>query len=324
MARAGREITEDTTLDHDLTATSRPALVVTADNVVLDLGGHTVSGDRAGFGTGPGVLLENVRGVTVRNGTIRRFDAGVAIEGGEGNVVEGLTVEDNQGDPDGDFGDGIVVNRSHHNRILDNTVVRNGPFSGIALGPLAQHNEIRGNRVADNNMLQLGAGAGGQTMGIRVEGPEANDNRIVDNVVTASGADGIVILSTCHDMAAEPPCVGTPPNERNDVVGNTANGNGTSGRGSGIRVFAMPLPIPPVGTSIRDNVADGNAWYGIAIDSLPLRYPGSEVVGNRAHGNGEFDGSDGTLMPPCGKNVWRDNDFGTVNQPGVAKTGERS
>ncbi|MGH9280555.1 MAG: right-handed parallel beta-helix repeat-containing protein [Acidimicrobiales bacterium] len=314
------EISTDTTLDGDVVSERRPAFIVTADNVTLDLGGHVVSGNLDDMGTGPGILLRGVHGVTVRNGTVRWFDAAVVIDGGSGNLVEGLTVEDNYGDPDGDYGDGIVINNSRENRVAGCVVRRNGPFSGISLGPNSQANSIVDNTVADNNMLHLGPGAGGQTMGIRLEGPSANDNRVAGNVVTGNGADGIVVLSTCDDMTKEPPCVGTPPNERNVVEGNTAKGNGTSGRGSGIRIFAMPLPVPPVHNVLRDNLADDNAWYGIAIDSLPLGSAGNEAVGNRAHGNGEYDGSDGTLMPPCGRNVWRDNDFGTVNQPGVSKT----
>ena len=136
------------------------------------------------------------------------------------------------------------------------TILRNGPFSGIALGPQAQENEIRGNAVSDNNMLHLGAGAGGQTMGIRLEGPEANDNVVADNVVNNNGADGIVVLSTCDDMEAEPPCVGTPPNERNQIVGNTATDVGetpygrrriatvTGGHFEGEELKGIVLPSP--------------------------------------------------------------------------------
>ena len=177
--------------------------------------------------------------------------------------------------------------------------------------------------VADHDMAHLGfPDAGRQTMGIRIEGPAANHNRILGNTVTGSGCDGIVVLATCDNPDDEPPCVGTPPNEGNEIAGNTANANGTSGRGCGIRLFSMPLPMPPVHTSVHDNVADGNTSYGIALDGLPLRSPGNRAFRNRGRGNGEFDGSDGTLMPPCGKNVWYDNDFETVNQPGVAKRGE--
>lgn len=325
LPACGIEIISDTTLEADLVCAVGPALIVTADGVTLDLGGHVVSGDAGetrrlfGGAPGPGILLRGVRGVTVRNGTVQGFSAGIVVEGGSGNVVEGLTVQDNIGMPEGELGDGIVLNESRENRVEGNVVRRNGPFSGISLGPRAQENEVRGNTVADNNMAHLGPEDGRQAMGIRIEGPEANHNRIVGNTVTGSGADGIIVLATCDDRESEPPCVGTPPNERNEIAENTASGNGTSGRGSGIRVFSMPLPVAPVGNTLRDNVADDNAWYGVAIDGAPLGTGGNVALRNRGRGNGEFDGSDGALMPPCGRNVWDGNDFGSVNQPCVAE-----
>jgi len=315
----GKEISCDTTLDADLLCVAAPAFVIVADGVTLDLGGHTVAGD-PNRTEGPGIVLRGVTGCTVRNGTVRHFEAGVAIEGGAANVIEDLTVEDNVGTPGADFGDGIVVNDSGGNTVRRNVVRRNGPFSGISLGPRATGNEIIGNTVADNNMAHVPfPEAGRQTMGIRIEGPAASHNRVMGNTVTGSGCDGIVVLATCDNPDDEPPCAGTPPNERNEIAGNTSSGNGTSGRGCGIRLFSMPLPMPPLHNVVRDNVADDNTSYGIALDGLPLRAPGNQAIRNRAHGNGEFDGSDGTLMPPCGRNVWDANDFGTVNQPGVSK-----
>jgi hypothetical protein len=269
---------------------------------------------------GPAILFRGVTGATVRNGTIERFDAGVAVEGGAGNVIEGLTIQDNIGDPDGDFGDGIVLNNTRENRVQGNVLRRNGPFSGISLGPRAEANEVRDNTVADHDMGHLGfPDAGRQTMGIRVEGPAANHNKIIGNTVTGSGCDGIVVLATCDNPGDEPPCMGTPPNEHNEIAENTSNGNGRSGRGCGVRLFSMPLPMPPVHNIVRDNVTDDNTSYGIALDGLPLRSPGNTAIRNRGRNNGEFDGSDGTLMPPCGRNQWEDNDFGTVNQPCVSR-----
>ncbi|MDQ3898289.1 MAG: right-handed parallel beta-helix repeat-containing protein [Actinomycetota bacterium] len=319
----GVEIAEDTVLTEDVVCDQGPALVLVADDVTLDLGGHTVRA-RSRFRTkGPGILLRGVTGCTVRNGTVRHFEAGIAVDGGARNTIEGLTVEENVGSPDGDYGDGIVINNSRDNVVRANVVRDNGPFSGISLGRGAEGNEVSGNTVADNNMSDFEyADAGRQTMGIRIEGPAANHNRIIGNTVTGSGCDGIVVLATCDNPGDEPPCVGTPPNEHNEIAGNTTSGNGTSGRGCGIRLFSMPLPMPPVHNVVRDNVADNNTSYGIALDGLPLRAPGNQAIGNRGRGNGEFDGSDGTLMPPCGRNVWDGNDFGTVNQPCVSRREE--
>lgn len=322
----GQEITEDTTLDGDLICAGGPALVVTADNVTLDLDGHTVSGHLDTVAGGPGILLRGVRGVTVRKGTLQHFGAGVVIDGGGGNVVQNLTVQDNVGAVGGDFGDGIVIDGSSENRIEGNTVARNGPFSGISLIGKSSQNEIRDNIVTDNNMMHVGdPSAGRQAMGIRIEGPSANHNRIVGNTVTGSGADGIVVLPTCISTPGQPECAGSPPNEHNEITANLSHRNGTSGRGDGIRLFTVANPVAAAHTSILDNVADDNTTNGIAIDAVGNNNPGpteNEVIRNAGHGNGAYDGYDGNLNPQCGTNTWENNDFGSVNQPCVSAQSE--
>ena len=53
--------------------------------------GHTVSGSSYDVSApGPAILVRGITGATVRNGTVQRFEAGVAIEGGSGNVIENL------------------------------------------------------------------------------------------------------------------------------------------------------------------------------------------------------------------------------------------
>lgn len=315
----GEEITEDTTLDSDLTCASGPALIITADNVTLDLGGYTVSGEPGTSGDSPGILLRMVNGATVMNGTVQHFGAGVSIAGGSGNVVQNVIAQDNIGSGP-DFGDGIAVNDSSENRIVGNTVRRNGPFSGISLLQDAQGNEVRDNTVSDNNMLHLrDPAAGRQCMGIRIEGPAANNNTVVGNMVSGSGSSGITVHPTCADPGTDPPCVGAPLNEDNEIVGNTSGRNGTSGQGDGIKLFTTPNAVAPARTTIADNVADDNATNGISIDGPGVAGgPGNQVLRNRASGNsGGFDGFDGNTSPACGDNVWADNDFGSVNQPCV-------
>jgi nitrous oxidase accessory protein NosD len=303
-------------LDADLTCDSGPALVVSADHVTLDLGGHTVAG--AGeAGGGPGILLRNVTGSTVRNGTVQGFGAGVVITGGSGNVVEDVAARDNIGPPAGDFGDGIVVESSRANRIARNTVAGNGPYSGIALGEGARDNEVVDNTLTDNNMAGAGPPtAGRQDMGVRIEGPGADGNRVTGNTVTGSGGDGISVLGTC--VNPEDDCVGSPPNQHNEISGNTCNGNGTSGQGDGIKLFSLPNPVSPTGTTIADNVADDNATRGIAVEGGAAKgATGNRVSGNSAHGNGLFDGYDGNTGPACDANAWDGNELGSVNQPCV-------
>jgi len=313
----GQEITEDTTLEGDIVCADGPAFILAADNVTLDLGGFTVSRDpgSTAIASGPGILLRQVHGATVQKGTITGFAAGVAVMGGGHNVVQNVTVQDNVGAVGGDFGDGITVQNSSENRIQGNSVLRNGPYSGISLVGEAQRNAVLENIVADNNMSHVGdPQAGRQDMGIRIEGPAANGNRIVGNTVTVSGADGIVILPTCAPTTTGSECAGSPPNDSNEIVDNISSRNGTSGQGSGIRLFTVANPVAAAHTTISGNVADGNVTHGIAIDAVGNSNPGpteNKVIGNSGHDNGAYDGFDGNVR--CGTNTWQGNDFGEVN-----------
>lgn len=317
-AVCGQEITANTTLDGNLSCTAGPALIVTADNIVLDLGGFTITGHGAASAGAPGILLRNVKGVTVRKGTIQGFGAGVAIEGGANNVIQNLTVQDNVGDPDGDFGDGITVDNSSGNVIQGNTARRNGPFSGISIVGASSGNEVRDNIVADNNMLPGDPSLGRQDMGIRIEGPAANNNKVTGNTVTGSGADGIVVLPTCADQ--QKGCTGTPPNEGNEISKNMSHGNGKSGNGSGIRLFSVAAPVAPMKTTVTGNVTNDNKTNGISIDAAGNATPGptnNKVTQNSGTGNAQFDGFDGNT-PGCASNTWEHNTFTTVNQPCVS------
>jgi parallel beta-helix repeat protein len=312
----GQEIKSNTTIDGDLRGSGGPALVITADDVVLDLGGFTITGTGSAPAF-PGILLRNVKGVTVRKGTVKGFGAGVAIGGGSKNVIENMTVENNIGSTEGDFGDGITLNASSENIIRGNTVRHNGPFAGISLVGACTKNEIRDNLITDNNMLPGDPSMGRQDMGVRLEGPAANNNKIIGNTITGSGAEGICILPTCTDPQAG--CAGTPGNESNEITENLSHSNGTSGQGSGIRLFAVPQPVAASKTVIKDNVTNDNKTFGVAIDAVGTANPGppnNKVTGNKGTGNGQFDGYDGNT-PACGSNVWEGNEFTKVNQPCV-------
>lgn len=315
----GAEITEDTVLQGDLVCNATPALIIAADNVTLDLNGFTISGKGAITKGGPAILLRNVKGATVQKGTVKSFAAGVAIEGGSGNVVQNMTLIDNVGAGDSDYGDGVTISDSKDNRVQGNTVARNGPYSGISVLGASTGNEIRENIVTDNNMLPGDPAGGRQDMGIRIEGPGANGNRIIGNTVTGSGADGIVVLPVCDDPGNG--CVGSKPNEGNEITDNLSHRNGTSGQGSGIRLFCVANPVAATNTTIKGNEADENRTHGIEVDAAGNAQPGptkNVISGNAAHDNAQFDGFDGNLAPKCNANTWETNDFGRVNQPCVS------
>ncbi len=212
----GAEITQNTTLDSDVGPCDEGnGLTVTADNVTLNLNGHRV------FSSRPlprmvnnlpddavGILLDGVSGVTVKNGTVHNFAAGVSIEEGGNNRVTGIIARDNQGPCIGEdfstqavgtYGDGIVVFASVNNRIEGNQAIRNGPFSGISLvsntfqvnrivGQRPTGNVVRANIVDDNRNCFA-------DIGIRIEGPGASNNTVANNRVNRSFQEGIAVSS---------------------------------------------------------------------------------------------------------------------------------
>ena len=153
----GQTILVSTTLDGDVGPCPAGGIVIGADNITLDLGGHQVSGT-PGTGDGTGIRIAGRTGVTVTNGAVSNFDVGVVIEGGSRNTVYRLRVNDNIGpvSASGGPGDGIVVSRSDDNLITDNQVVHNGPFSGISVIS-SSRNTVTRNQVADNNVVQPGS-----------------------------------------------------------------------------------------------------------------------------------------------------------------------
>jgi nitrous oxidase accessory protein NosD len=81
----GDTITTDTKLHQDLVNCPNVGILVGADNVTLNLNGHTIDGDGAPTpGCDPnvafcdiGVATEGQRGLTVKSGSVRDFEAGV-------------------------------------------------------------------------------------------------------------------------------------------------------------------------------------------------------------------------------------------------------
>jgi parallel beta-helix repeat protein len=314
----GQTITVSTVLDNDLSGCTNNGIVVGADNITLDLNGHTVAGTSASGDKG-GVVLVGRTGVTVRNGTVRSFDVGVVIEGGSANTVEGVNAIDNIGYEGGGTvnrgGDGIAILSSRNNRILRNNTVNNGPYSGIGIysnvdsgHPRATSGQSSGN-VVDGNVVNHNIEGhspnnvvNNDNIGIRLE-PGNTGNLIVNNRVSDSGLDGITLFAG-----------NTFTTVRSNVV--TANGfyRQTARRGNGIG-----LQIGGANDNIvENNMVSRNADNGISIRNGSLR---NIVRNNTAVQNvllpiaGPNFGPTFDLLdnnPNCDANVWLDNRFGTA------------
>jgi parallel beta-helix repeat protein len=315
-ATCGQVITQSVTLSADVGPCANNGLVVGADGITVDLGGHRVFGTSAA-GDGAGVLVAGRTGVTVTNGTVTDFDGGVVLKGGGRNSVNRILAQHNYGQTAGQvavpgtlYGDGIAVEGSTNNLIQNNEATDNAPFSGIGIyelsdsdhpfpaGP-ATGNIVEGNSVHDN----VGCRAGGtcDNDGIRIEPAVSPGNIIMGNTVARNGLDGISLFSLVHGQT---------------VMGNVVTDNGFHGavKGDGIRVFGYS-------NLVRGNTVRGNAQDGISVgrrstgapnNPLPGTVNGrtNQILGNTTGTSGHFDLYDSN--PACDNNAWHANSSTTA------------
>src|SRR3954454_3984214 len=160
----GITITSDTKLTSDLTDCPSSGIVIGADNITLDLNGHTVGGDGAPVASCPegeacDVGVDNAArhaGVTIRGGSVRRFDVGVFIGAASHNRIHSLSSADNSSL-------GMLIVDSADVRVDHNTSLRDG-FGGIYLvgsrNGHVRHNfvtaaEVRGIWVIESSRIHV-------------------------------------------------------------------------------------------------------------------------------------------------------------------------
>lgn len=264
----GAFVTHDVTLDRDLYGCIDGGLIVGRSGVTVDLNGHTISGT----GEGDGIALLGVSGVTVRNGTINNFEAGLHLTGVSNSHVldTRLTLNSDasvwaEGSTQNKFlrvtmtenGDGgFKLVGSSHNRIAGSTI-SGASDSGIYLEALSSHN-----RLVRNKVTLAGEG-------IKIDG--GSHNRVFQNTTSYNGGVGV-------EISAE--TLNTRVNE------NRSHFNG----GDGIFVEGL-------GTQMNGNNAGCNGGFGIKSTVLAA---GRE---NWAGGNGDNLGCAGVscrLSLSCG------------------------
>ena len=91
----GSEITTNVTLTQDLNCVGA-GLIIDADHITVDLGGHTITGNGTGLGISGSPYPDSSDGVTVKNGTIQNFFAGVYGAGLPGAWFSSVRVLNNQ------------------------------------------------------------------------------------------------------------------------------------------------------------------------------------------------------------------------------------
>ena len=273
----GETITQDITLTADLVDCPPPyGLVIGADAITLDLGGHVLDGT----GIGVGVRSHGQVDVRIENGTVREFGTAVSLgrapsfPGGsergpaaQRNVLRRLAILDNgtgvrffrvsdnaleESTVAGNRLAGVDMNdTSGGNRVHENLIARN--LTGINL--YGRGEEVSRNRVVDNELTGILVGL--------LPNPffSAADVRVVDNVVEGNGGDGIWTRQGSGFL----------------IEGNRARANGDDG----IDVDCPDARCPAGHAWLSANDARRNGDLGIEADA-----GAGDGGGNRAKHNG--------------------------------------
>ncbi|WP_157017781.1 hypothetical protein [Cryptosporangium arvum] len=94
--RCGATLTESATLDHDLDCTTSIGVIIGANDVTLDLNGHTIryTSGFAGDERPIGIRITGVRGTEIRNGSVRGFRDYIDIRDAQDVLLSGLDLVD--------------------------------------------------------------------------------------------------------------------------------------------------------------------------------------------------------------------------------------
>jgi parallel beta-helix repeat protein len=259
--QCGETITASLRLANSLLDCPGDGLVVGAAGITIDLGGHRIDGvvaqnsETVGIRNDPGFA-----GVTIRNGLVTQFHAGVSLVFAASNSIAGLRLLQND--------TGIRLVSSDGNQIQGCVATDNG--NGFSIEAQSRNNTFVGNEASgnfyDGFYVEESSGTfiGNTASANDSYGFElftATGALLKGNVVRANRGSGIVI-----DLDSA----------ENVLKGNRSSGNGTHG----IEVFSG------TGNVLTRNVLEENAGHGIRSDTSQL-----ELRANRADRNGFANGN---------------------------------
>jgi parallel beta-helix repeat protein len=253
--RCGDVITRDTRLDSDLTGCPGDGIVIGANDITLDLAGHSIDGsadrNQAGIDNDAGHA-----GVTIEHGRVQGFEFGVRlVRASYGRLRElalsdnrfGITLTDSNSNViAGNSSDGgtlgLELSQSHANRIAHNVLTGNG----IAL------TSSNDNRIVENTLA-----------GMTIVGDSSSNDLVARNSVSVSGSwrSGIYAVGSGHRI------------ERNTITGSGLGSRGIDLHGAvNARVVRNSLSghengifciSSPGGNLLERNVVRDNSGVGI-------------------------------------------------------------
>jgi parallel beta-helix repeat protein len=271
----GDTITTDTTLDADLIDCPNNGIVIGADDITLDLNGHTIDGDNALVDPCPedqfcdfGVVNDGHNGVRIKDGTVTEFGTGVGLLRARKNGLSDLSTFEN-------IFNGILLVRSSRSRVTGSSASRNGlttDFPGMAM--IESHN----NRITHNAMFR------NADLGLFVAG--SDHNHIGHNRMRGHREGGILLEGDGNEIV------------RNRLVRD------------GILITLVTRQGRAVGNVVGRNHVRGAPKIGIAVDSVPR---GTVIRGNQVFGVGDDGFGVESSRTTLTRNVARNNHHLGIN-----------
>jgi parallel beta-helix repeat protein len=275
QVHCGDRITQDTKLTKDLKNCPNKGLVIAADNVTLDLNGHTIDGnnklvDQCPAACDLGVWVRGKHGVTIKGGRITQFGFGLFLLNDNRNRVRDVASLRNHFN-------GLLLVSSKSDRVIESRTNFNGldvDYPGVALidskrlrmrDNTSSHNADLGffiqgtdrSRFVRNNLNhnpELGAIIdGNQNVIRRNRGGMAltgNGNRVKRNLVDARG---------CSDQCGTG--ISLESGHDNLIAGNKVRDTPAAG----IRLKTFVKSSALADNVVRRNHVDGAGGRGIAI-----------------------------------------------------------
>lgn len=297
-------------LGQDMNCNVDPAILVVADDIKLDLGGHTLSCTAPMFG----IAVVSSRHVSIKDGTVSTCLFGILLQDAHDSSVKEMVVTDA-------LQFGIILFNASNNDVNNNVVVRGGS-KGIGL-LLSSDNDVRDNVVTGSAVTP------GGDDGISL-GSNSNGNQVRGNEAYGWGRSGLLVNDSSNNtlkgnIANDNLVFGIVlsddglPTLNNEVIDNVTNHN----------FVGLAMDDGVSGTVVRQNVANHNrlgfAVLGkIATGVIP---EGNLFEMNAAFGNSDVDLAEffpGSfpaeffpgfgVVEPC-RNIWQSNDFDTQLGP---------
>ncbi len=264
----------DITLSSDLNCNSGfYALEVRADNITIDLNGHSIYGK----GVNSGIRVLGYDNVTIRNGQIQGFSLAVNTANTQGLTVTGIEFYR--------VGSGVVISSGVFADVYNNQFYKTtAPAVSVVNFVAGQYSN--GVSISDNEFYQA-------RVGIEVCGDDADNVLIYNNDITRSADYGIHMMSSQNNIV-QGNIIEQSDNiaiRLDDTTNTDISGNSLFDGGIGLAIYgdagSACLAGGPPGSSFNRFTSNHSIGFNVGVylgNGGPVQYvSGNEINGNKIY-----------------------------------------